>query len=72
MSHLTVHYIIKGVCRAIIDNLLAYVMSQQKEKDWENISDEFWKNVELLNYLGSLNGKYMEPFCFSKQWFSIF
>ncbi|XP_029344031.1 uncharacterized protein LOC103309790 [Acyrthosiphon pisum] len=72
LGHSTVHYIVKEVCKAIVDELLAEVMPQPKEKDWEKISDDFWKMWNFHNCLGALDGKHVDIFCSSEQWFPIF
>eukprot|EP00102_Acyrthosiphon_pisum_P014343 XP_008184348.1 PREDICTED: uncharacterized protein LOC103309790 [Acyrthosiphon pisum] len=62
LGHSTVHYIVKEVCKAIVDELLAEVMPQPKEKDWEKISDDFWKMWNFHNCLGALDGKHVDIF----------
>nr|CAH7752463.1 unnamed protein product [Callosobruchus chinensis] len=62
LGHSTVHYIVKEVCQAIIDNLLTEVMPIPHEKDWNRIADEFWRMWNFPNCLGALDGKHVEIF----------
>lgn len=60
LGHSTVHYIVKEVCQAIIDNLLVEVMPIPSENDWRRIAEEFWEMWNFPNCLGALDGKHVE------------
>ena len=55
----TVSFIVPEVAKAIWEELVGVYMPVPKERDWQDIADQFWLNRSFPNCVGAIDGKHV-------------
>ena len=60
LGHSTVWTIIRDVCDAIVERMMAEQMPFPAKEDWEKIAKDFWDVWNFPNCVGALDGKHVQ------------